>query len=95
VSQYAISLPACRDLQDITDYFATVNVEAGEALLRSFNQKCQQIAQFPNLGRSYDDLQPGLRGLALNGYRKSAYIPCVHAWGYKPGLLTTLPERCA
>jgi toxin ParE1/3/4 len=68
VSQYSISLPACRDLQDITDYFATVNVEAGEEWLRSFNQKCQQLAQFPNIGRRYDDLQTGLRGLALNGY---------------------------
>ena len=68
MSQYSISLPACRDLQDISDYFSTVNVEAGEKLLRSFNQKCQQLAQFPNIGRTYDDLQSGLRGLSLSGY---------------------------
>lgn len=68
MSQYSISLPACRDLQNISDYFSTGDVEAGEKLLRSFNQKCQQLAQFPNIGRTYDDLQSGLRGLSLSGY---------------------------
>lgn len=33
-----------------------------------FSQKCQQLAQFPNLGRSYSHIRPSLRGLPLDGY---------------------------
>lgn len=66
--RYIISLPASRDLQAIATYFAVENVEAGERLLRAFNQKCQQLVVFPNIGRQYENLRPGLRGLSLDGY---------------------------
>lgn len=55
-------------LSAIADYFAIENVEAGERLLSAFNQKCQQLINFPNMGREYNNLRPGLRGLPLNGY---------------------------
>jgi len=45
-----------------------LNVEAGEKLLIKFSQKCQQLAQFPNWGRSYSHIRPSLRGLPLDGY---------------------------
>lgn len=66
--EYIISQPAIRDLELISSYFADVNVEAGERLLQGFSKRCQQLASFPNIGRSYDDLQVGLRGLPLDGY---------------------------
>lgn len=68
MSQYIISLPAARDLQAISDYFAVENVEAGERLLELFNQKCQQLVRFPKMGRQYEDLRLGLRRLPLDGY---------------------------
>ncbi|QMS88699.1 type II toxin-antitoxin system RelE/ParE family toxin [Nostoc edaphicum CCNP1411] len=68
MNRYIISLPASRDLQAIADYFAVENVEAGEQLLYAFNQKCQQLVSFPNMGRKYEDLRPNLRGLPLDGY---------------------------
>lgn len=68
MSRYIISLPASRDLQTIADYFALENVDVGERLLEALNQKCQQLVSFPNLGRQYGDLRPGLRGLPLDGY---------------------------
>jgi toxin ParE1/3/4 len=68
VSQYIISQPAIRDLELISSYFADVNVEAGESFLQGFNKRCQQLTSFPLIGRSYDELQPGLRGLSLQGY---------------------------
>ncbi|MEH1883972.1 MULTISPECIES: type II toxin-antitoxin system RelE/ParE family toxin [unclassified Nostoc] len=67
MNRYIMSLPASGDLQAIADYFAVENVEAGEQLLYVFNQKCQQLVSFPNMGRQYDDLRPGLRGLPLDG----------------------------
>lgn len=68
MSQYIISQSASRDLSAIVDYFTVENVETGERLLQVFNQKCQQIVDFPNLGREYNNLRPGLRGISLNGY---------------------------
>jgi toxin ParE1/3/4 len=68
VSEYIISQPAIRDLESISSYFADVNVETGERFLLGFSKRCQQIASFPGSGRSYDDLQVGLRGLPLEGY---------------------------
>jgi toxin ParE1/3/4 len=68
VSRYTISQPAIRDLESISAYFADVNVEAGEKFLQGFNKRCQQLVSFPSIGRSYDDLQAGLRGLPVDGY---------------------------
>jgi toxin ParE1/3/4 len=68
VSEYIISRPAIRDLESISSYFADVQVEAGEKFLQGFSKRCKQLASFPKIGRSYDDLQVGLRGLPLEGY---------------------------
>ena len=68
MSKYIISLPASRDLQQIAEYFATENVEAGEKLLQEFNRKCRQLVSFPKMGKQYEDLRPGLRGIPLDGY---------------------------
>jgi toxin ParE1/3/4 len=68
VSGYIISQPAIRDLDSISSYFAEVNVEAGEKFLQGFSKRCQQLVSFPNIGRSYDELQVDLRGLPLEGY---------------------------
>ena len=68
MSEYIISQPAIRDLELISSYFADVNVEAGEKFLQGFSKRCQQLVSFPNIGRGYDDLQVGLRGLPLAGY---------------------------
>jgi toxin ParE1/3/4 len=68
MSQYIISQPAIRDLESISSYFADVNIEAGEKFLQGFSKRCKQLVSFPNIGRSYDNLQLGLRGLPLEGY---------------------------
>ncbi|AFZ22305.1 type II toxin-antitoxin system RelE/ParE family toxin [Allocoleopsis franciscana] len=68
MSRYLISPSASRDLNAIADYFLTRNVDAGERLFHEFTKKCQYIAQFPNLGKSYSYLRPSLRGLPLDGY---------------------------
>ncbi len=38
------------------------------APVEGFGKKCQHLAQFPYLGRSYSQLAPGLRGVPLMGY---------------------------
>ncbi len=68
MSRYIISQPAIHDLESISSYFADVNIEAGENFLQGFNKRCKQLVSFPNIGRSYDSLKIGLRGLPLEGY---------------------------
>lgn len=63
-----ITVPASKDLNTISDYFLTQSVEAGERFVEAFDQKCQHLAKYPYIGKSYVDLRPDLRGLSLMGY---------------------------
>jgi toxin ParE1/3/4 len=64
----SISPQAIRDLDGISTYFAGRNVDSGDRLLKVFDAKCRKLMQFPMIGRSYEDLRPGLRGVPLEGY---------------------------
>ena len=66
--QYRIALSASKDLDQISQYFLSQNVEAGDRLFQEFNRKCRNLVEFPNLGRSYEEILPSLRGIPLNGY---------------------------
>ncbi|NEU76203.1 type II toxin-antitoxin system RelE/ParE family toxin [Hassallia byssoidea VB512170] len=66
--KYFIAKEASQDLDEILDYFLVRNVNAGERFIREFNKKSQNIAQFPNIGRSYAKLDPKTRGIPLDGY---------------------------
>ncbi|XWK90190.1 MAG: type II toxin-antitoxin system RelE/ParE family toxin [Phormidium sp.] len=68
MNRYIISPSASRDLNEIIDYFANLNVETGERLIAAFEKKCQNLINFPMIGRSYEDIKAGLRGLPLDGY---------------------------
>lgn len=65
MSRYDINILALRDLNEIADYFAETNLEAGERFFREFNRKCQQLVAFPNSGKSYAKIRADLRGLPL------------------------------
>ncbi|MEH2252080.1 type II toxin-antitoxin system RelE/ParE family toxin [Nostoc sp.] len=66
--EYFIAKEASQDLDEILDYFLVCNINAGERFLQQFNKKCQNIAQFPNIGRSYVKFDPSLRGISLDSY---------------------------
>lgn len=68
MSRYVINSLASQDLNEIANYFVENNVEAGERFFRSFDRKCQQLAAFPNSGKSFAAIRPNLRGLSLEGY---------------------------
>lgn len=68
MNRYIISPAASRDLDEIADYFVGRNIEAGERLIQEFNQKCKKLVKFPNMGRSYAEIEPSLRGVPLDGY---------------------------
>jgi toxin ParE1/3/4 len=68
MSRYTISPEASHDLDEISDYFANRNIEAGEWFVEEFDKKCRNLINFPNMGRSYEEIDPFLRGVALKGY---------------------------
>jgi toxin ParE1/3/4 len=68
MSRYIIADEAIQDLDAISDYFLSRNLDAGEQFLQAFNAKCPQLVSFPKIGRPYSHLLPGLRGLALKGF---------------------------
>jgi toxin ParE1/3/4 len=65
--RYALAPSVSKDLDRISEYFMSRNVEAGERLFQEFDRKCQHLVQFPNIGRSYGHILPGLRGVPLKG----------------------------
>ncbi|MEH1765838.1 MAG: type II toxin-antitoxin system RelE/ParE family toxin [Nostoc sp.] len=66
--EYFIAKEASQDLDEILDYFLVRNINVGERFIQGFNKKCQNIAQFPNIGRSYANFDPSLRGIPLDSY---------------------------
>lgn len=68
MSRYFISQAASQDLQAILDYFLTRSIDAGERFVREFNRKCQNLTNFPNMGRAYTEVAPNLRGIPLDRY---------------------------
>lgn len=63
-----ITRTASRDLAEIIDYFADVNIEAGERFIQEFEKRCKNLVSFPKMGRSYEDVAPSLRGVPVNGH---------------------------
>lgn len=68
MSRYIVSPEASRDLDEISDYFAARNIETGEQFVEEFNRKCRNLINFPNMGRSYQEIITSVRGLPLMGY---------------------------
>ncbi|MBE9123735.1 type II toxin-antitoxin system RelE/ParE family toxin [Tychonema sp. LEGE 07199] len=68
MKRLVITIDASRDLSEISDYFLEQSIDAGDRFVEGFAKKCQYLAEFPYLGRSYDRLAPGLRGIPLMDY---------------------------
>ncbi|TVR08219.1 MAG: type II toxin-antitoxin system RelE/ParE family toxin [Phormidium sp. GEM2.Bin31] len=66
--RYIISPPALRDLQEIIDRLSGIRLEAGEQFLSQFEAWCQRLRSFPTIGKPYDGLSVGLRGVILERY---------------------------
>ncbi|NEO84043.1 MAG: type II toxin-antitoxin system RelE/ParE family toxin [Spirulina sp. SIO3F2] len=68
MKRFIIAREASRDLAAISDYFLEQSVDAGERFVEKFGQKCQYLARFPYLGKSYAHIDPELRGTPIMGY---------------------------
>ena len=52
---------AVSDLAEIRHYVAERNVDAAEQLLDAIEEACNRFGHHPQIGRSRDDLIPGIR----------------------------------
>jgi toxin ParE1/3/4 len=68
MSNYSLTDQAIEDINEICDYLSNFNLDSATEFLNLIENKCQFLAQFPNMGRSYAELLPELRGI-----RKSLY----------------------
>ena len=66
--RYEISRTASYDLEEIVDYLSDREFDSGEQFLKKFTQKCRNLVNFPLIGKPYDDLNSGLRGIFLDRY---------------------------
>jgi len=60
-NRYFINILASQDLNEIAEYFAQNNLEAGKRFFREFNLKCQQLINFPYSGKGYAKIREDLR----------------------------------
>ena len=64
-----VKLPQAEtDLDDIWWYIAQDNPDAADRFLDTIAERCQTLAQFPNIGISRDELMPSLRSLPIGKY---------------------------
>lgn len=65
---YRFSEDAIADLEEIFEYLGNYSVEAAAKLFDRIRQRAKLTARFPEAGRSYDDLIPGLKGFVVDNY---------------------------
>ncbi|MGK7890802.1 MAG: type II toxin-antitoxin system RelE/ParE family toxin [Leptolyngbyaceae cyanobacterium] len=68
MKRFILAREATRDLSEISDYFLQQSVDAGDRFVEAFDKKCQYLARFPYLGRSYAHIDEELRGTPVMGY---------------------------
>jgi toxin ParE1/3/4 len=65
---YGFSEDAIADLDEICDYLGHYSVKAAGKLFDRIRQRAKLVASFPDTGKSYEDLIPGLRGFVVDDY---------------------------
>lgn len=68
MSSYSFSDDAIQDLDEICEYIARNNSSAASKLFDRIRERCKVVAGFPNMGKSYSKLSPGLRGFIVDDY---------------------------
>jgi toxin ParE1/3/4 len=59
---------AQEDLGDIWDYVAESGVERADRLLDLIHEKCQRLAEYPEMGRARHELLVNLRSFTVKNY---------------------------
>ena len=68
MSSYNFTDDAIQDINEICDYLSTKSYNAASSFFDTLRQKCKLVANFPNMGKSYEYLSPNLRGFIVDDY---------------------------
>lgn len=68
MSSYFFTDAAVKDLDDICEYIGQQNLKAASKLFDDIRKKCKLVANFPNMGKSYNRLSVNLRGFVVEDY---------------------------
>lgn len=68
MSRYLITLPAKQDLREINNYLARFSPIAVRRINDKIKQQFKRLADFPNMGKSCNQLSEGLRRLPVEDY---------------------------
>ncbi|NEP43892.1 MAG: type II toxin-antitoxin system RelE/ParE family toxin [Okeania sp. SIO2H7] len=68
MGKYILSATARRDLREIKNYMAEYSLDAADRFLDAFEAKCRRLADFPEMGRSREELAANLRSLPVDKY---------------------------
>lgn len=68
MKNYYVSQKTAIEIEEINDYIASKDPAAADRFLRSLAQKFDTLANFPNMGRRWDNLSPPLRSFPIESY---------------------------
>jgi toxin ParE1/3/4 len=68
VNTYSFSAEAIQDLDKVCQYVAQNDQRAASKIFDAIRKKARLLAQFPNMGKLYNDLAPNLRGAPVEDY---------------------------
>lgn len=68
MANYQFSEDAIKDINEICDYIVQNNSRSASNLFDAIRQKCKLVANFPNMGKSYAQVRPNLRGFLVGDY---------------------------
>jgi toxin ParE1/3/4 len=68
MSRYVFTIQARLDIKEINKFIARENPQAATRFVDAVEEKCKVLADFPNMGRSFDYLAPSLRGFSVGNY---------------------------
>lgn len=68
MSRYLLSAPAKKDLRELTNYLVQFSISSANHFLDVFEEKFHLLADFPEMGRSREELAPLLRSLPVDKY---------------------------
>jgi len=65
---YIITGQARKDLAEINGFMVEDDAQAANRFLATFSRKCFMLAQFPEMGRRWDEIRPPLRSFPIGTY---------------------------
>ncbi|MBO1351369.1 MAG: type II toxin-antitoxin system RelE/ParE family toxin [Hormoscilla sp. GUM202] len=68
MSTYKLTDEALQDLDEIFNYLSGYSLDAVDRFLDALEKKYQNLVNFPQMGKSYEELAPQLRGVPIDGY---------------------------